>query len=284
MSNSNLHPPIGLGLRNPHLDFFQKNPNYVSWLEIHSENFFENDSPSRHQLRAIRLEHQISCHGVGLSLGSASPINNQHLMNLKNLVDELQPCFVSDHLSWSESGGVHFNDLLPLPYTEEALQVFSDNVCRVQDEIQRPLLIENPSSYLQFKHSTIDEWEFLNAVQQRTDCKLLLDINNIYVSSMNHGFCAQDYLLAINSNAVAEIHLAGFTVKELSQGKVWIDTHSRPVSEEVWKLYRTWCALNPNTPTLIEWDLDIPAPEILLNEAIKASKIATSFSSMKAVS
>ncbi|MGR5541313.1 DUF692 domain-containing protein, partial [Vibrio campbellii] len=163
-----------------------------------------------------------------------------HLLHLKNLVDELNPILISDHLSWSQSGGHHFNDLLPLPYTEEALQVFCRNVLDVQDTLGRAIMIENPSSYLAFQHSTIDEWDFLAEVHQRTDCRLLLDLNNIHVSAFNHGFDRKEYIQGIPLDAVDEIHLAGFSVKTLEQGEIWIDTHSHPVSDEVWDLYRYW--------------------------------------------
>ncbi|OBT12906.1 hypothetical protein A9264_15610 [Vibrio sp. UCD-FRSSP16_10] len=269
-----IHSSIGVGLRHPHMNFFENNPEHVSWLEVHSENFFEAYSPARQQLQKIRQQHEISCHGVGLSLGSVGQISQWHLDALVNLVNDIEPMFVSDHLSWSENGGVHFNDLLPLPYTEEALDVFTRNVLQVQDALKRPLLIENPSSYLRFNHSTIAEWDFLNEVQRRTDCQLLLDLNNIYVSSLNHGFDALHYLNAINHQTVQEIHLAGFTVKEFNDQKIWIDTHGSQVCDEVWELYRIWNQRKPNTATLIEWDTDIPQPEILLDEALKASAIA----------
>ncbi|GAD91056.1 hypothetical protein VHA01S_066_00180 [Vibrio halioticoli NBRC 102217] len=281
MQNNNIHSAVGVGLRHPHLDFFAQNPDHLSWLEVHSENFFEVNSLARKQLRSIRQQHDVSCHGVGLSLGSVQTPDSSHLQALVDLVNELQPTMVSDHLSWSENGGVHFNDLLPLPYTEEALQVFVRNVMQVQDALQRPLLIENPSSYLRFNHSTIAEWEFLNEVQRRTDCHLLLDLNNIYVSSLNHDFDAQHYLNAITHSAVKEIHLAGFTVKEIQNKKIWIDTHSTHVCKEVWDLYRTWNQTNPTVPTLIEWDTDIPEPQILLGEAHKASIIINEISNVQ---
>lgn len=210
-----LHPNAGVGLRTPHLDFFSQNSDLVSWLEVHSENYFLPHSSQRQQLREIRNHHHISCHGVGLSLGSVERINQQHLLQLKTLIDDIEPFLVSDHLSWSQTGGHYFNDLLPLPYTEEALDVFCRNVIEVQDSLQRPMLIENPSSYLAFKHSTIPEWEFLAEVQKRTECRLLLDFNNIFVSSFNHGFSCEEYLNGIPANQVEEIHLAGFTKKKL---------------------------------------------------------------------
>ena len=224
---------------------------------------------------------QISCHGIGLSLGSVQGINTTHLQQLKALIDEVQPLFVSDHLSWSENGGHYFNDLLPLPYTEEALEVFCRNVLTVQDAIKRPILIENPSSYLQFNHSTITEWEFLVQVQQRTECRLLLDLNNVHVSAFNHGFSSQTYIDSIPAHAVDEIHLAGFSINTLAEGEIWIDTHSKPVSAEVWQLYQNWCEKHGSRRTLIEWDLDIPEVEVLLEEANKASEMLTRLDSMK---
>ncbi|MCZ4373889.1 DUF692 domain-containing protein [Vibrio diazotrophicus] len=276
-----LHNQVGVGLRSPHINYFVEQTPQVSWLEIHSENYFSPHSVARNQLRSIRKNHQISCHGIGLSLGSVQGINTTHLQQLKALIDEVQPLFVSDHLSWSENGGHYFNDLLPLPYTEEALEVFCRNVLTVQDAIKRPILIENPSSYLQFNHSTITEWEFLVQVQQRTECRLLLDLNNVHVSAFNHGFSSQTYIDSIPAHAVDEIHLAGFSINTLAEGEIWIDTHSKPVSAEVWQLYQNWCEKHGSRRTLIEWDLDIPDVEVLLAEANKASEILTRLESMK---
>ncbi len=277
MTDKHYHPYTGVGLRSPHLDYFSTQKPQLGWLEIHSENYFQPYSTARQTLRRLADDYQISCHGIGLSLGSVERPNQNHLKQLKHLVDELQPFLVSDHLSWSENGGHYFNDLLPLPYTEEALKVFCRNVDEVQNYLQRPMLIENPSSYLKFNHSTISEWEFLSEVQRRTECRLLLDLNNVYVSAFNHGFDTETYLSAIPADAVDEIHLAGFTIKQLEQGEIWIDTHSKPVCDEVWLLFDTWLAQHGARHTLIEWDLDIPAPEILLAEADKASQRLTSW-------
>ena len=267
---------VGVGLRMPHLEFFKSQKPNLSWLEIHSENYFQPKSPLRDNLHELRNDYDISCHGIGLSLGSVSPVNNDHLAKLKALVDDIQPIMVSDHLSWSENGGHYFNDLLPLPYTQEALDIFCRNVLKVQDYLKRPLLIENPSSYLRFSHSIISEWEFLSEVQHRTSCDILLDFNNIHVSAFNHGFKCGTYLAGIPSHAVKEIHLAGFTRKQTDNGEIWIDTHSRPVSVEVWQLYTQWIRQHGSHRTLIEWDLDIPEPSVLLGEASKASKILNS--------
>ncbi|KYN84788.1 hypothetical protein ATY35_17735 [Vibrio cidicii] len=267
------HDDVGVGLRLAHLDYFCQQRPPLSWLEIHSENYFHPNSLERQKLNQLTNDYQLSCHGVGLSLGSVDGIDPIHLQRLKALVDDLQPRFVSDHLSWSEHGGHYFNDLLPLPYTEEALEVFCRNVLRVQEYLGRAILVENPSSYVRYQHSTISEWQFLAEVQRRTDCRLLLDLNNVYVSSHNHGFDCQEYLAALPADCVDEIHLAGFTVKSLPQGEIWIDTHSQPVSTAVWKLYQAWLAKHGRRHTLIEWDLDLPAPDVLLGEARKASEL-----------
>ncbi|WGW00263.1 DUF692 domain-containing protein [Vibrio sp. YMD68] len=278
------HDHIGVGLRSPHITYFQAQKPELNWLEIHSENYFQPHSASRQSLRRLMNDYQISCHGIGLSLGSVERVNTQHLAQLKQLVNEINPIMVSEHLSWSENGGHYFNDLLPLPYTEEALAVFCRNVQEVQDTLKRPILIENPSSYLKFTHSTLTEWDFLTEVQKRTDCRLLLDLNNVHVSAFNHGFNSQTYLNAINADVVDEIHLAGFTVKPLDKGEIWIDTHSQPVSDEVWALYRQWVKKNGSRHTLIEWDLDLPSPERLLQEAEKANQILLSAVPCKEVS
>lgn len=273
MKHQSLHEFVGVGLRTPHLEYFSHHQPDLAWLEIHSENYFQQKSVELLQLQSLREVYQLSCHGIGLSLGSVSRVSQEHLAHLKALLDVIKPKFVSDHLSWSEHGGHYFNDLLPLPYTEEALNVFSRNVEEVQDYLQREILIENPSSYVKFQHSTITEWEFLTEVQKRTDCRLLLDLNNVYVSGFNHGFDCETYLTAIPADKVDEIHLAGFTIKQLDNGEIWIDTHSRPVSDAVWQLYRHWVCQHGPRHTLIEWDIDIPAPEVLLAEADKAVQL-----------
>ncbi len=274
--NSNLG--VGIGLRSAHHSEIEQRLaelqlESVSWLEIHSENYFDSESDLSKSLSRIAQHRPISCHGVGLSLGSVDEPSKQHIQQLSELVKRVDPVLVSDHLSWSENGGVHYNDLLPLPYTEEALDVFCRNLSIVQHALGRLLLIENPSSYLRFAHSTIDEWEFLNEVQRRTECRLLLDLNNVHVSAFNHGFDEQVYLSKINAQAIDEIHLAGFTKKRLPQGEIWIDTHSRPVSNEVWDLYANWTKQHGAHATLIEWDSDLPTVDELVLEAFKAQQI-----------
>jgi uncharacterized protein (UPF0276 family) len=217
--------------------------------------------------------YPLSLHGVGLSLGSSEPVDEQHLTSLKTIVDRFEPGLVSDHVSWSATGNAHLGDLLPLPYNEESLAALCQNIDRVQEVLGRQILVENPSTYLQFKNSTITEPEFMNAVVERTGCGLLLDVNNIYVQSHNHGFNAQEYLTAINASAVQEMHLAGHIEHAIEDSTLLIDTHSQPVKEDVWNLYH--CALTHAgpTPTLIEWDKDLPELAVIVAEAAKAQAI-----------
>ncbi|CAH0534726.1 hypothetical protein VST7929_02676 [Vibrio stylophorae] len=261
---------VGIGLRAPHLQHVLTTRPPVAWFEVHSENYFGGYNAQREMLQQIAKDYPISCHGIGLSLGSSDAINTKHLAQLRHLVDLINPVFVSDHLSWSSIDGEYFNDLLPIPYTLEALAIISDNIAQVQDTLGRPLLIENPSSYLAFSHSQMPEWEFLMQLQSRTQCRLLLDLNNVHVSAFNHQFDVSDYLSNIDPQVVDEIHLAGFCKKELEQGEIWIDTHSRPVSDEVWVLYQQWINQHGPCPTLIEWDMEIPAFAVLEQEVQRA--------------
>jgi hypothetical protein len=214
-------------------------------------------------------DYPLSIHCVGLSLGRVGPMDIRHLDKLKILVDRFKPALVSDHLSWGVVDGQYFNDLLPLPYTEEALQIVCGNVESVQDFLGRQILVENVSSYLAYSHSAVPEWEFVAEVSRRTGCGILLDINNIHVSAINHGFPAIEYLAGIPSAAVQELHLAGFEEGEACL----VDTHSRPVGAEVWDLYEAALRRFGALPTLIEWDADIPPLDVLLQEAAKATQV-----------
>lgn len=260
----------GIGLRSPHYAEVLSTLPAVAWLEVHSENFFAEGGRPHEILEQVRSHYPLSLHGVGLSLGSADPLNVWHLDKLKGLVDRYQPGLVSEHLSWCSVDERYLNDLLPLPYTEESLNHISERIQYVQDYLGRQILIENLSSYLQYTHSTIPEWEFIAAVAQRSGCGILLDINNIYVNACNHGFDAAHYLRAIPLEVVGEMHLAGFT----DEGDILIDTHSRPVSADVWALYEQAMYRFGRRPTLIEWDTDIPALSVLLDEAAHAEHIA----------
>ena len=241
----------------------------VSFLEVHSENFFGDGGQPLKYLTKFREDYPISTHGVGLSLGSTDPLSQEHLKKLKRLVDRIEPALVSEHLCWVGVNGRFLNDLLPLPYTMESLDHVVARVIEVQDFLKRPILVENVSSYLEFVDSTIPEWEFVREVARRAGCQILLDVNNIFVNAVNHDFDALTYLDSIAPDSVGEIHLAGFQ----DVGDILIDTHGAAVSDEVWKLYRYAIRRFGNVPTLIEWDTDIPALPVLLDEAQKASRI-----------
>jgi len=259
----------GIGLRTPHLPAFaaedDTDPLAAPWLEIHTENFLCEGGPRRAMLEAVARRYPLSCHGVALSLGSADDIDANHLKQVKALTERLKPIFVSDHLSWSTVAGVHYNDLLPLPYDDATLDVVAMNVARVQDSLGRRILIENPSRYLAYNHATMDEATFLTRLVSRTGCGLLLDVNNVYVSAINLGLDAGAYLQRIPAEAVEEIHLAGHTTS-CDQPDLLIDTHDRPVTDDVWALYRKALALIGPRPTLIEWDTAVPALPVLLRE------------------
>ena len=259
----------GIGLRAPHYRELLETLPPIGWFEVHSENFFGDGGQPLFFLEKFRAHYPLSLHGVGLSLGSTDPLNSTHLKKLKRLADRFEPGLVSDHLCWSSVGGQFLNDLLPLPYTEEALNHVVSRVGEAQDFLRRQILVENVSSYLQYIHSTIAEWEFLAEVARRAGCGILLDMNNIYVSAVNHQFDPKVYIDAIPGDAVQEIHLAGFD----SNGECLIDTHGKPVFEAVWPLYEYAIERIGAKPTLIEWDTDIPPLDVLLGEAWKARDI-----------
>jgi uncharacterized protein (UPF0276 family) len=268
------HEPIpaqaGVGLRAPHLRQVLEQRPTVSWFEVHSENYFAPGGAAMAQLDAIRRDYPLSLHGVGLSLGGSEALDPQHLQHLKTAIARFAPALVSEHLCWTAAGGQHFHDLLPLPYTEEALRHVSARIVEAQERLGRRILIENVSSYLEFQHSTLPEWDFLRETAARSGCGILLDVNNIYVSAMNHGFDARQYIDAIPAEAVGEIHLAGHIAKDIEGTALLIDSHSQPVTEAVWELYAYALERIGPRPTLIEWDSDLPAFEVLQAEAAKA--------------
>lgn len=266
---------IGVGLRIPHHGYFLEHRPPVGWLEVHSENYF-CDARLRDDLLALREHYPISLHGVGLSLGSADPLDQRHLQRLKALVEDVDPILVSEHLSWSSINGVYLNDLLPLPYTRETLRHFAERVEATQQTLGRQILIENPSSYLSCSQSTLDEWTFYAALPALTGCGLLLDVNNIFVTSQNQGFDPAHYLDTVPFDSVQEIHLAGHSRQVLKDGtRILVDTHSCRVSEPVWALYRQALARQGEIRTLIEWDSDLPEPGVLLDEAKRAATLAS---------
>ncbi len=256
---------VGVGLRSAHYAVFTDGAPAASWLEVHAENYFGLGGIEHRLLRSIAERYPISVHGVALSLGSPEGLDPEHLSRLAALVADVDAILVSEHLAWSRHGGTYYNDLLPVPLTEEALAVVADNVARAQDLLRRPVLIENPSAYLTFDHATVPEPEFLAALVARTGCGLLLDINNLYVSANNLSFDASTYLARLPAEAVGEIHLAGH---EASSGAaLLIDTHARPVAQPVWDLFAEAIGTLGPRPTLIEWDTDLPALDVLLGEA-----------------
>jgi uncharacterized protein (UPF0276 family) len=263
----------GVGLRFPHHQAVIERRPRVAWFEVHTENYMGGGAPLRY-LEAIRRDYPLSLHGVGLSLGRIDGLDAAHLDRIARLAARIEPGLVSEHLSWSISDGNYLGDLLPLPLTEEALDVVCDNIDRFQQALRRQILVENPSSYLRYRHSTISESEFLVAVARRTGCGILCDVNNIFVSAANHGWDAHAYLAALPPAKVKELHLAGHTVKFLSDGAVLrIDDHGSHVEPAVWALFRDAVLCFGALPTLIEWDTNIPALEVLVEQADRASAI-----------
>jgi uncharacterized protein (UPF0276 family) len=267
----------GIGLRFAHHQAFIDGCPPAPWLEVHAENYM-GGGPTPAMLDAIRARYPLSLHGVGLSLGSAQGLASKHLERMRRAIDRFRPALVSEHLSWNVVDERYLADLLPLPMTEEALDVVCRNVDHAQDALQCRLLVENPSTYLQFAHSTVPEWEFLAAVSARTGCGILCDVNNIHVSAANHGWSALGYLDALPADAVGEIHLAGHSVRQLDQGRtIRIDDHGSAVSPEVWALYGHAVRRFGRVPTLIEWDNNLPTLAVLLEQAALAQEILDSF-------
>jgi uncharacterized protein (UPF0276 family) len=261
----------GVGLRFRHHQEVLESLPVAAWFEVHTENYMGGGSAPA-VLDAIRRDYPVSLHGTGLSLGSAEGLDAAHLERVRRAVERFEPGLVSEHLSWSVVAGDYLADLLPLPMTEEALEIVCRHVEQVQVYLKRRLLVENPSTYLQFSHSTIPEWEFLAQLAKRTGCGILCDVNNIYVSTCNHGWDASAYLAALPPEVVGEIHLAGHAVRRLDGGQVLrIDDHGSRVSPEVWALYAEAFARFGPVPTLIEWDTGVPPMAVLLEEAAHAS-------------
>lgn len=273
--SNNVPKKAGVGLRHEHYDYFLTERPKIPWLEIHPENY--KAPVCQKILTDLRKDYPLSFHSVGLSLGSAEGVNTSHLQFLKNLIEIVQPGLVSDHVSWSINEGIYLNDLIPVPYNKESLQVLADNIQKTQDFLGKQILVENPSSYLEFSHSDMSEPDFLNEVVKKTGCQLLLDVNNVYVSAVNHGWDAKHYIDQMPSAAIGEIHLAGHSKAMAPTGKeVLIDTHSDVVCDAVWELYAYTIKKHAQIPTLMEWDDALPEPKILLHEAEKAQEILDS--------
>ena len=253
-------PGFGLGLRTAHYNDFLDAPQPVDWLEVISDNHLVPGGKPMRVLDTLREAYPMALHGVALSIGAVGGPDRAYLRHLRALADRVEPLWVSDHLCWTGVHGRHLHDLLPLPYTAEALDVVVRNIAQVQDALGRRLVLENVSSYLQFAESELTEWDFVREVAERADCLLLVDVNNVHVSSVNHGFDALTYLRAMPAHRVQQVHLAGHT----DHGDVLVDTHDQPVPDPVWALYAEACRLFGPVATLIERDDRIPPlPELL---------------------
>ena len=245
----------------------------IPWMEVHTENYMGGGTAIR-CLEAVRRDHPISLHGVGLSLGSADGLDAAHLERIRGVAERIEPGLMSEHIAWSAAEATYLADLLPLPMTEELLGVVCRHVDEVQSTMKRRILVENPSTYLRFRHSTIPEWEFMAAVSERTGCGILCDVNNLYVSARNHGWDPSIYLAAFLPAAIGEIHLAGHSVRTLPDGTTLrIDDHGSRVIDAVWALYREALARFGPVPTLVEWDTDVPPLGVLLGEAAIAGEM-----------
>jgi uncharacterized protein (UPF0276 family) len=267
LTSSPVPARAGIGLRFPHHEAVIAQRPRVAFLEVHAENYF-GGGLTRRCLEVVRRNYPISLHGVGLSIGTDGPLDVRHLARLAELVRSIEPALISEHLSWSVTGGHYLADLLPLPMTEEALEVVCLHVEQTQERLGRRILLENPSAYVRFEHSPIPEWEFLTTAAKRTGCRLLCDINNIFVSAHNLGGDPNRYVDALDAALIEEIHLAGHAERTLPDGQsVRIDDHGSPVCAAVWALYeRALRRLGPK-PTLIEWDTHIPELAVLVQEA-----------------
>jgi uncharacterized protein (UPF0276 family) len=256
----------GIGLRPPHFPRLGDGAVHIDWFEAISENYMIGGGRPLVALEQARALAPVILHGVSLSIGSTDPLDDAYLGALERLIERIEPAWISDHLCWSSVGGHHAHDLLPLPYTEEALAHVVGRLVAVQDRLARRILVENVSSYLTYTHSTLPEWEFLAAMAEGADCGLLLDVNNVYVSAMNHGLSPDDYLAGLPVDRVGQIHLAGHT----DMGTHLLDTHDGPVIEPVWRLYQEAVRRFGRVSTLVEWDDHIPALEVVCAEAERA--------------
>ncbi len=264
----------GAGLKAQHADAILADDYKIGFLEVHAENYMGAGGHPHRTLTRMRENFPLSIHGVGLSIGSEKGLNPAHLERLANVVKRYEPALVSEHLAWSTHDDSYFNDLLPVPYDEETLNIVCEHIDRVQEALGRKMLLENPSTYAAFERSTMSETDFIREIATRTGCGLLLDVNNVLVSSVNHGFSAMRYLVDFPIELVEEVHLAGHAEDEDDDGsRLLIDAHDRPVDDHVWALYESLIQRTGPLPTLIEWDNDIPDWPILRREAELADAI-----------
>ncbi len=263
----------GLGFKSTHYPDYAS-PGAVRWIEVHAENYMVDGGPRLAMLRDLAQRFPVSIHGVGLSIGGDDPLDADHLARLKALVEMIDPASFSEHLAWSSHGGAYYNDLLPLPYTGATLDRVCAHVDQVQQALGRRMLLENPSSYLSFAESEMPETEFLSEIGRRTECGMLLDINNVFISSVNIGISAEAYLRDFPLDAIGEVHLGGFDAQQDETGApLLIDSHGAPVADPVWALYDRLLGITGPLPTLIEWDNDVPAFAVLEAEAARAAEV-----------
>ncbi|MET0752334.1 MAG: DUF692 domain-containing protein [Pyrinomonadaceae bacterium] len=273
------NPGLGLGLRSKHFDYILENNPAVDWFEAISENFMDSGGRPRQVLRQIAERYPVVMHGVSLSIGSLDPLNVEYLKKLKNLAAEIKPLWISDHLCWTGVNGLNTHDLLPLPLTEESLQHVCLRINQLQDFLERPVIFENPSTYLTFKHSTIAEWDFLRYMTEETGCGLLLDVNNVYVSGFNNDFDPAHYIERLPHDKIVQMHIAGHR----HCGDYIIDTHDNYVTKDVWELFTLAWQMTGGAATLLEWDSNIPDFEEYHAELLKAKSFMNTFTAERKI-
>jgi uncharacterized protein (UPF0276 family) len=259
----------GIGLRPTHYSNWLAEKPRVDWVEVISENHLSRGGRPNAVLEKVRAEVPVVLHGVSLAIGSVAPLDENHLRGLRDLAQRIQPAYISDHLCWGRHGGRYVHELLPLPYNDEALQLVIERTRKVQDVLQRQILLENVSSYVAYRESTMSEWEFISRVAEGADCGILLDVNNIYVSARNHGFEPLDYLNGVPPERVGQFHLAGHTDK----GRYLLDTHSTEVPDPVWALYREAVKRFGRVPALVEWDEHVPPLDQVIAQSAQARAV-----------
>lgn len=273
-SPSHLPEGIGIGFKAEHFEALTAQKRDLAFIEIHAENYMAAGGPAHRRLERLRADYALSVHGVGLSIGGAGPLDGAHLTRLASLCERYQPESFSEHLAWSSHDDAFLNDLLPLPYTQATLAIICDHIDQVQERLGRQMLLENPSTYVAFAENTLAETQFLREIVARTGCGLLLDVNNVFVSAVNHGLDARAYLADFPFAAVGEIHLGGHDADTLPDGApLLIDAHGSPVADPVWTLYAETLARAGRAPTLIEWDNDVPDFATLMAEAERAGAV-----------
>lgn len=283
MKLSHLPKRAGVGFKPEHFAEINSAPQKIGFFEVHAENYMGAGGPPHARLTKLRQDYALSIHGVGLSPGSMEALDQHHIQRLKALCGRYQPESFSEHLAWSSSQGIFYNDLLPLPYTETTLTRVAEHVDEIQNALGMQMLIENPATYLEFEESTLSETQFLSELAARTGCGLLLDLNNVFVASINHHQCAQDYIASLPLQAVRQVHLSGHAETSDDLGEtLLIDAHDSPVRDPVWSLYQDLLGKTGPLATLIEWDNDVPSWAILQHEAERAQNLLERFSTRAA--